>query len=62
MTIKKGERCYQFICEGDSPLGEIHDVLHEMKQHIVGTIIDQSKKEDELLTPAPKAEMEIVDG
>lgn len=62
LTIKKGERIYEFFCEGDSPLGELHDVLHEMKQHVVEKIIEQSKTEHELLHPHVQEEVEVVNG
>lgn len=34
---KVGERLYEFHCQPDSPLGEIHDALMQFK----GTIVDK---------------------
>lgn len=46
LEIKMNERNYQFQCSPDSPLGEIHDVLHQMKAFIIQKIIDAEKTED----------------
>jgi hypothetical protein len=35
---KVGERVYRFLCETDSPLGEVHDVICKMKSFIVQRI------------------------
>ncbi|HEY3527464.1 MAG TPA: hypothetical protein VGK47_14810 [Nitrososphaeraceae archaeon] len=41
--IKKDERNYQLLMNCDSPLGEIHDVLSEMKSVIVQKMIEADK-------------------
>ena len=33
--VKRGERTYQLLCDPASPLGELHDVLLEMKSHCI---------------------------
>ena len=33
--VKKGERTYQLLCDPSSPLGELHDVLMEMRAHCI---------------------------
>jgi len=38
MEVKVGERVYQFLCEVDSPIGEVHDVLSSMKAFVVQRI------------------------
>lgn len=45
LKIKKGENIYRlYLPEGVScPLGEVHDVLHEMKQFIVNMIIKSNQ-------------------
>lgn len=35
MEIKIGERVYQFLCDCNSPLGEVHDALAFMKSHVI---------------------------
>lgn len=35
IEIAVGERIYHFLCEVDSPIGEIHDVLMQMKGLVV---------------------------
>lgn len=38
LEIQKGDKVYQLLCDPDAPLGELHDVLHAMKAHVVGLI------------------------
>lgn len=47
IEIKIGERVYQLLCQGDSPLGELHDVLSQMKGFVVEKMqeIDRASKE-----------------
>ncbi len=49
LQCKPSERVYEFICSQDSPLGEIHDVLCQMKSEIVKRIsesnVDPKEKE-----------------
>ncbi len=40
LEIKIGERSYQFLCEIDSPLGEVHDALSQMKVYIINKMKD----------------------
>ena len=40
LEIKVGERIYKLLCDVDSPLGEVHDALLQMKGFIVKTIND----------------------
>ena len=40
---KIGDRIYHFICDPDSPVGEIHDALHEMKDFVVNKMIEIHK-------------------
>lgn len=45
LEIKRGERIYQFLLPADSPLGEVHDVIHEMKMEVVKMISERAKAE-----------------
>ena len=38
LEIKAGERVYKLLCEVDAPLGEVHDVITQMKAFVVGKI------------------------
>jgi len=38
IEIKKGERVYQLVLAMDSPLGEVHDVLYQMRSYIIERI------------------------
>ena len=40
LEIKIGERIYRLICDVDSPLGEAHDVLLQMKGQVAKMISD----------------------
>jgi len=46
LEIKASERPYQFICCLDSPLGEIHDVLCQMKAEIIKRINEAQNSEN----------------
>jgi hypothetical protein len=52
--IKKGERIYHLLMDSESPIGELHDVLIEMREHVIQAIQktiemqkSQIKKEEE---------------
>ena len=53
LELKVGERIYKFLCDVDAPLGEVHDVLCQMKGFVIKTMSDiqnppkeEPKKED----------------
>lgn len=58
LEVKIGERLYHFFCDQDSPIGEIHDAITQMKGFVVNRILEvhesQKPKDEE---PAP----EVVD-
>lgn len=35
IEIKVGERLYQMLVQSDAPLGELHDVLFQMKAYVL---------------------------
>lgn len=43
--VKRGERTYILLCDSMSPLGEVHDVLMEMKGICVDKMIAAQKEE-----------------
>lgn len=43
IEIKIGERIYQFLCNIDSPIGEVHDALSAMKGIVVQKIQELEK-------------------
>jgi len=57
LEIKTGERKYSFHCDGGSPLGEIHDALHQLKNYIGQRILEQlqqeQKEKTKMETPCP---------
>ena len=42
---EKGERVYQIHLPSDAPLGELHDVIHEMKMFTVKTMMERAQLE-----------------
>lgn len=54
LEVKIGERTYSMDCYNDSPLGEVHDALTQMKTYIVDRInaqFDSEKKQEEEACP-----------
>ncbi len=47
LEVNKDDRKYVLICDPQSPLGEIHDVLCMMKGEIINRINENQKAEDE---------------
>lgn len=35
IEITSGERVYHFLCELDAPIGEVHDVIMQMKGIVI---------------------------
>jgi hypothetical protein len=58
LEVKKNDRLYQLTCDPTSPLGELHDVLVEMRNHVIQVMID--RKEHEELANKPQ-EIPCVD-
>lgn len=38
LEVKIGERIYKLLCDIDSPLGEVHDSLSQMKNYVIERI------------------------
>jgi hypothetical protein len=55
LEVKIGERVYKLICEVDSPLGEVHDVISQMKNYVIQRI-NESHKAEQPSEIAEKAE------
>jgi len=45
IEIKIGERIYTLDCSPDSPLGELHDALIQMKSFVIEQIVKQQENE-----------------
>lgn len=43
---KIGDRIYEFLCDSNSPLGEIHDSLVAIKAIIVEKIVEEQKNNE----------------
>ena len=44
---KVDDRVYQFFCDPNAPLGEIHDAICKMKSYVVDKIVEHNQtKED----------------
>lgn len=46
IELKKGERLYQLILDPSSPLGEVYDVLSEMKAYVFQRIEEVEKLQE----------------
>jgi len=44
IEIKKGEKTYCFSCDMSAPLGEVYDVLLEMRNYVVQLLNDIEKQ------------------
>lgn len=51
LEIKVNERIYKFLCEVDSPLGEVHDILSQMKNFVVERINKIHEQEQKKANP-----------
>lgn len=51
LEVKIGEKVYQFLCEVDSPIGQVHDALSAMK----GFVIQKINEAEEASKTAPEA-------
>lgn len=56
LSIKIGEREYQFLCDPNSPLQELIDVLGIVLKNAQKLLEEASAKKEEIIEP------EIVDG
>lgn len=43
LEVHIGERSYQFLCDMDSPIGEVHDALASMKDFVIQKINEAEK-------------------
>lgn len=56
LLVKVGERTYELMCDGNSPLGELHDVIMQMKSYIVKRITEAHEAETKKPDDAPVVE------
>lgn len=45
LEVKSNDRIYELYCPSDSPLGELHDVLMQMKGYCVDRMVAAQKEE-----------------
>jgi hypothetical protein len=57
LEVKIGERVYQLNLPSESPLGEVHDALFQMRSFVLGKI-QEAMKADE--PKAPEQSQEVV--
>jgi len=50
LEVKIGERTYQMECFPDSPLGELHDALSQMKNYVIQRMQEVEKQKEESKT------------
>ncbi len=49
LEVKKGERSYTLECSPDSPLGELFDVITQMRDFVVLKINEQNQYQDKTI-------------
>lgn len=47
LEVKKNDRAYTLTLDPSSPLGEVHDVLQEMKHFVIGKMQEAEKPAQE---------------
>jgi len=47
IEITKGDRTYKLLCESESPLGEVHDVLCEMRKNVIELMAKTEERSEE---------------
>lgn len=47
LEVKIGERVYSMYCDADSPLGEVHDAVTQMRACVVQKMVDLDKSKEE---------------
>jgi hypothetical protein len=52
LEVKIGERVYTLTLPSESPLGEVHDALFQMRSYVINKIIE-AQKADEKKAPEP---------
>lgn len=45
LEVKIEDRIYHLVCDHNSPLGEVHDALCRMKDHVVNRIKEAHEQE-----------------
>jgi hypothetical protein len=56
LEVKIGERAYELFCAADSPLGELHDALLQMKGFCVEKMVIAHKQEKDAAEEQMKRE------
>jgi len=47
VLVKKDDRTYSFVCANNSTLGEVYDVIQEMRSYIFERIKEVEQKQNE---------------
>ena len=58
LEVKIGDREYELYCKSDSPLGELHDALMQMKGYCVERMQNAHKEELQASEAIMKEEIE----
>jgi hypothetical protein len=60
LEVIRGTKTYHLICESDAQLGELHDVLSEMKGYVMQRMNDIMKQETQVHPTTPEVTEEKV--
>lgn len=58
IEVKKGDRVYELYCPSETALGELHDVLMQMKGYCVERMIAAQKEEQSIADELMKQNQE----
>jgi len=61
LEVKIGERVYELTCATDSPLGELHDALMQMKGFCVEKMVIAQKQDQEAAEAQKKLDENSVE-
>lgn len=56
LEVKIGERVYTLTLPSESPLGEVHDALFQMRSYVISKIIEAQKADEKKESEPVQAE------
>lgn len=58
LEVKINDRVYELLCASEAPLGELHDVLMQMKGYCVDRMVAAQKEEQAVADEIMKSNQE----
>jgi hypothetical protein len=54
LEVKKEDRIYTLLLPPNCPLGEVHDVIYQMRTFIVEKVVEAQKQDQPPVDPVPE--------